>query len=205
MFSVYGVSGRLFMGAASDLPQVPGVRALLRSRPVGAIGLDPSASETGENQRRAAAPAGPGLGGRTAAAYESTLPTQRRPLTQVQEVMSLQPTTLPLDMAAETAQRWLAEQGWGQAPVVNARGVLVGMLLARAAQGVPGNSVRDLMLSPVPSVQPATELRQVAKVLLDTGLPALPVVDEQGAVIGLVSRLDLLRALAHDPPLDLWS
>lgn len=204
MFSVYGVSGRLFMGAASDMPQVPGVRSLLRSRPIGAIGLDPSASETGENQRRAIAPGGPGLG-RTAAAYGNSVPAQRRPLTLVQDVMTAQPTAVSVAMEAEQALRLLVEQGWGQAPVVNAQGVLVGMLVVGAAQASPGKLVADLMLSPVPSVQALTELRQVAKVLLDTGLPALPVVDEQGTVTGLVSRFDLLRALAHDPPLDLWS
>ena len=36
------------------------------------------------------------------------------------------------------------------------------------------------------------------------GLPGVPVVDEVGAVLGFVSRTDLLRALATDPPLDLW-
>lgn len=204
MFSVYGVSGRLFMGAASDMPQVPGVRSLLRSRPVGAIGLDPSASETGENQRRAVAPGGSALG-RTAAAYGNAAPTQRRPLTLVQDVMTAQPTAVSLGQPVAQALRLLAEQEWGQAPVVNEHGVLVGLLVAAAAGATNGTTVADLMLSPVPSVQAVTELRQVAKVLLDTGLPALPVVDEQGAVIGLVSRFDLLRALAHDPPLDLWS
>jgi CBS domain-containing protein len=60
------------------------------------------------------------------------------------------------------------------------------------------------MSTPVPSVAPSTDIRRVARVLLDTGLPGLPVVDEQGLVVGFVSRSDILRAVVTEPPLDLW-
>jgi CBS domain-containing protein len=65
-------------------------------------------------------------------------------------------------------------------------------------------SVLDVMSSPVPSVSADTDLRRVARVLLDTGLPGLAVVDEQGQVTGFVARSDILRAVVTDPPLDLW-
>jgi CBS domain-containing protein len=64
--------------------------------------------------------------------------------------------------------------------------------------------VVDVMWTPVPSVSPDTDIRRVARVLLDTGLPGLPVVDEEGKVTGFVSRSDILRAVVADPPLDLW-
>ena len=59
-------------------------------------------------------------------------------------------------------------------------------------------------VDPVPATSAETDLRRVATVLLDTGLPGLPVVDERGAVAGFVSRSDILRAVTADPPLDLW-
>ena len=65
--------------------------------------------------------------------------------------------------------------------------------------------VSEVMVSPVPTVSADTELRRVAAVLLDTGLPGLPVTDEWGSMAGFVSRTDILRAVAADPPLDLWS
>jgi CBS domain-containing protein len=71
---------------------------------------------------------------------------------------------------------------------------------ALLAQGVA-----DIMWTPVPSVGPETEIRRVARVLLDTGLPGLAVIDEGGLVIGFVSRSDILRAVVADPPLDLWT
>ncbi len=65
--------------------------------------------------------------------------------------------------------------------------------------------VSSVMLSPVPAVSEDTDLRRVARVLLDTHLPGLPVVAEDGQVAGFISRSDILRAVVHDPPLDLWS
>jgi CBS domain-containing protein len=41
--------------------------------------------------------------------------------------------------------------------------------------------------------------------LQETGLSGLPVVAADGLVIGFVSRSDILRAVSHDPPLDLWA
>jgi CBS domain-containing protein len=109
----------------------------------------------------------------------------------------------------------------GQAPVVNAQGMLVG-LLSRAElmqrDRLPGpdthalvwkallvQSVTELMFTPLPAVAPDTDIRRVARVLLDTGLPGLPVVDDAGMVQGFVSRSDILRAVVADPPLDLWT
>jgi len=40
---------------------------------------------------------------------------------------------------------------------------------------------------------------------MDTGLPGLPVTDANGSLSGFVNRTDILRAVAADPPLDLWS
>ena len=65
--------------------------------------------------------------------------------------------------------------------------------------------VSEVMASPIPAVTADTELRRVAAVLLDTGLPGLPVTDEAGVLAGFISRTDILRAVAADPPLDLWS
>jgi CBS domain-containing protein len=71
-------------------------------------------------------------------------------------------------------------------------------------QALLAQSVVDVMWTPVPSVATDTDIRRVARVLLDTGLPGLPVVDDGGKVVGFVSRSDILRAVVADPPLDLW-
>jgi CBS domain-containing protein len=61
------------------------------------------------------------------------------------------------------------------------------------------------MLTPIPSVSPQADMRRVATALVDSGLPGLPVVDDEGRVVGFVSRTDVLRAALKDAGLDVWS
>ena len=52
---------------------------------------------------------------------------------------------------------------------------------------------RDVMVSPVITVKPSTLVREVAKIFLERRISAVPVVDEQGKLVGIVSEGDLLR------------
>lgn len=219
MFSVYGVMGRVFSGPVDEMHQVPGIRPLSRSRAVAAIGLDPSASDSGDNQRRSSSLEA--LSHRSASAYVQAGQPLRHPISQVHEVASPRAFTVPVSTVALEAWQAMADQGVAQAPVVDDKGVLVGMLLRAdllRPELLPGpnahplawrawlaQSVQEVMWSPVPSVLGDAEIRHVARVLLDSGLPGMPVVDAQGVVTGFVSRSDLLRAMIHDPPLDTWS
>ena len=156
-------------------------------------------------------------------AYLSTtksLHPERRPLLHVADVMSVRPVAVEPDTVVNNAWQQLAEHGVAQAPVLNPQGRVIGLLLRAdmapldllpepgaiaEAIALARRPVREVMLSPVPAVSPDTDLRRVAAALLDTGLPGLPVTDETGALIGFVSRADILKAVAADPPLDLWS
>jgi CBS domain-containing protein len=227
MFFVYGTSGQLFRGSMEQLRQIRGVGSLARTRRVEALGRD------GREASEDAAASSAILRESAARGFESSRPAhlsayrqtqqnsaQRRPLTFVADVMSHQPITLPDSATVLQAWQLLSDRGVGQAPVLNAAGYLVGLLTradllqpqqlsnparhALAWQALLARSVIDIMATPVPSVAPESDIRRVAQVLLDTGLPGLPVVDEQGRVSGFISRSDILRAVVTEPPLDLW-
>ena len=223
MFSVYGKAGRVFCGSMEELRQIGPISRSSRSLVVAPIGLDPQ--DQHPSRFSDLAPVVPrDVAHRTAlAAYEQTrnpgLP--RHPLTHVDAVMSQPVVTVADTFSVEQAWQVLAENRLGQAPVVAAGGMLVG-LITRAdlmhPERMPGpdshalvwrallmQSVVDVMWTPVPSVSADADIRRVARVMLDSGLPGLPVVDEEGRVTGFVSRADILRAVVADPPLDLWS
>ncbi|BCO25607.1 inosine-5'-monophosphate dehydrogenase [Rhodoferax lithotrophicus] len=226
MFFVYGTSGQLFRGSMEQLRQIHGVGSLARARRSAAVGRDgrDAVEQPGSAfavlaglVRKDDVPRHP-----VVAAYSQTqqVTSQRHPLSTVGDVMSQHPITLTDSASVLDGWQLLAEKGVGQAPVVDAAGHLVGLLtradllkperLPTAEQQVQAwqilmhQNVKDIMWTPVPSVGPVADLRRVAQVLLDTGLPGLPVVDEQGKVNGFVSRTDILRAVVNDPPLDLW-
>ncbi len=224
MFSVYGKAGRIFRGSMEELHHVGPVAAVARAHAVAAVGLDPEDQNPARFSVLGSQPLPTDTVHRTAlAAYDQArkpdLP--RQPVTQVHTVMSRSVITLVDSLNVEDAWQVLAKNQVGQAPVVSAAGILVG-LLSRAdlmrPERLPGpeshalvwralllQGVVDVMWTPVPSVAPDADIRHVARVLLDTGLPGLPVVDDHGAVIGFISRSDILRAVVADPPLDLWT
>ena len=227
MFSVYGTSGQLFRGNMEQLRQIGGVGALARTHailPIGRDGRDPA-----EESERAFSGVARKMAGKedatridplSAYAQSQQSPQQRRPLSRVADLMSHQPITLPDSATVLQAWHVLADKAIGQAPVVDAKGQLVGLLTradllkperlpspeshAQVWRALLMQNVKDIMWTPVPSAGVDSDIRHVAGVLLDTGLPGLPVVDEQGQVNGFISRSDILRAVVTDPPLDLW-
>jgi CBS domain-containing protein len=225
MFSLYGKAGRIFRGSMDELRKIGPLSAVARSHRVMPVAQ-------GSDFVSALNPAHGG-GTNTAephtvrnlavAAYAQTnqMEMPRHPLTRVDDIMTRTVVTIPDSDNIGQAWTLLAEHQLGQAPVVNPQGTLVG-LLSRAdlmrSDRIPGpdthalvwkallvQSVTELMFTPLPAVAPDTDIRRVARVLLDTGLPGLPVVDEGGRVSGFVSRSDILRAVVADPPLDLWT
>ncbi|MDD2926934.1 CBS domain-containing protein [Rhodoferax sp.] len=230
MFSVYGTSGRLFRGNLEQLRQVGGVGALARTHGVQAVerdGRDEAAESSGAYARANPGPSAHATSGDEAhrhvlAAYTdaSTVTLPRHPLSTVRDLMSREVITLRDTATVLQAWQTLSEKAVGQAPVVDANGRLVGLLTradllkperlpspdshALVWRALMQQNVKAIMLTPVASVAPETDIRRVARVLLDTGLPGLPVVDESGVVAGFISRSDILRAVVTDPPLDLW-
>ncbi|MDD4942200.1 CBS domain-containing protein [Rhodoferax sp.] len=227
MFFVYGTSGQVFHGSMEQLRQIHGVGSLARARRTAAVGRD---GRDEAEQPGSAFAAVSGMGAKDAAsprpapvaAYTQAQQGahQRRPLTTVADVMSHPAITLLESASVQEGWQLLAQKSIGQAPVVNLTGQLVGLLTraellsperlphpeqnAMAWQALLRQPITALMWTPVPSVGPEADLRRVAQVLLDTGLPGLPVVDAQGQVTGFVSRSDILRAVVTDPPLDVW-
>lgn len=68
--------------------------------------------------------------------------------------------------------------------------------LARDYIRAHGRKVSDIMTSPAIFAAPDTELSKIASLMERNGIKRLPVV-ENGRLVGLVSRVDLLRAFAE--------
>lgn len=225
MFFVFGPSGQMYRGGAENLATIAPVRRVQRPQALRTRSLDEQAQPELPVQP-AAHPVAPPVNLRLQDAVSAYAQTEqgpqqgRKPLTLVSDVMTQEALTVQPDAMVNDAWQTLAEHHVAQAPVVDAQGHVVGLLLradmapldllpepgaVQQAIDLARRPVADVMVSPVPTVAADTELRRVAAVLLDTGLPGLPVTDDAGALAGFISRTDILRAVAADPPLDLWS
>lgn len=222
MFYVFGINGPMYHGGPERLSQIAPVRRVSRSQALNTLVADTDSSpqlqqpSTETTLRRA-----PAQG--AVAAYASTAQgpqEERRPLSLVRDVMTRGALTVSPRRMVNDAWHTLATHHVSQAPVLNDAGQVIGLLLradmapldllpapgaVRDALALARRPVSEVMVTPVPTVSEDTDLRRVASVLLDNGLPGLPVTDEQGQLAGFISRTDLLKAIASDPPLDLWS
>lgn len=210
MFGLTGVDGEFFRGTLEDMLRTQRVGAARRVRGLEREEGEPitPAAQQDEHRYQAAAAA-------YAAARQAS--PDRGPVYHAYQVMSRRVLTLPVTTPVDAAWRALAEANVGQAPVVSAERLLVG-LVSRShllhvlnehdgrISDIRARSVADVMQTPIITAEPAVDVRRLAEALLAWDLPALPVVDpESHVLVGIVSRSDVLRCVIHDPPLTLWA
>lgn len=233
MFSIFGTSGALFKGPLEDLIRVPSVLPAARTRHIDPLLAHMDDVERRSRYTEWPKPAThtadlPPPAGRQGAQatgeyarMQRPAAPQRRVLRTVRDVMSTRIISVGDDQTIQQGWQVLADAGVGQAPVVGADGELVGLfsraeLLRQGQLPSPDQGalawriwlsqpLQRIMTSPVPAVYPETDLRRLAQVLLYANLPGLPVLDSDERLQGFVSRHDVLKAVVHDPPLDLWS
>jgi CBS domain-containing protein len=64
--------------------------------------------------------------------------------------------------------------------------------------------VRDIMTTPVHTVRQDAAVADAAGLLAARGITALPVLDAAGALVGIVSRRDILRAVVRGDDVLTW-
>lgn len=69
--------------------------------------------------------------------------------------------------------------------------------LAKEARFLEQTFVRDVMRTAVVCVMPAESIPRAAKLLLTAGVGALPVVDGDGNLVGIVTEHDIVRTVAE--------
>lgn len=216
MFSLYGLSGQNFRGTLEQLTALPGVSTSRRLRAIAQDGEEPAPTFVTRIDGR---PGGGHSGARETAAQSYRdmleLEQERGPLYQASQIMTRDVLTLAAEVSASVAWRTLLGRGLHQAPVLDGGQNLVGLVterdllttfnLERQQSRTPlARHVRDVMISPVVCADADTDIRRIARVMLEFDLPAIPVVTETRGLLGLVSRGDILRAVSGDPPLSLW-
>ncbi|MDZ4202120.1 MAG: CBS domain-containing protein [Gallionella sp.] len=206
MFSVYGITGQVFNGTLEAMNRV---QRLAHARSARVIAQD------GDERGGEAVVAHPSQ--EAVRAYRNMLPEnlERGPLVHAAQVMSRPAITVRDDATAAEAWRTLHDRHIRQAPVLDAGGNLIGLVSERdllTVIDVDGGEVienlrrrvRDVMTTPVVAAVPVTDIRRIAAAMLTGVVDGVPVVGEDGRLLGFVSRSDVLRAVVNDPPLSLW-
>lgn len=140
--------------------------------------------------------------------------------TSVGEVMTKDVITVKKDADIHEVSRLLSESRISGAPVVNDENSVIGIIteadvlsmtgmkhghtfkdIIRHILGEPlperreGKRVEDVMTSPSITTTPNADIREVAKILNEKRIKRLPVIDEKGKLVGIISRADIVRAM----------
>jgi CBS-domain-containing membrane protein len=128
----------------------------------------------------------------------------------VAAVMRREPITIPVHAPLFEGIALMAEHRVRHIPVVDERRRVVGMLSDRDVRAAVGDPIEAMHLelpeleslsaSTVMSLEPVTigasaSLSEACRHLIDDRVGALPVLDEEGRLVGIVSYVDVLRFL----------
>jgi CBS domain-containing protein len=135
----------------------------------------------------------------------------------VEEVMTTDVATVELRTPLKEVARILAARGVSAVPVLNGDGSLAGIVSeadilrkeqyqdelvsrprrrfgrGRKPRPKTGDVAAEMMSSPAVTIGPDASLVSAANVMMKSNVKRLPVVDEDGCLVGIVSRADLLR------------
>jgi len=136
---------------------------------------------------------------------------------QVREVMTTDVMTVGPDVGLKAAARLMIERGISGLPVVDERGIiteadfvkqeadrshrryrrLLDALFGEREHRPVGETVGDAMTRHPIVIDPATRIAEAAREMADRGIKRLPVVDDAGHLVGIVSRADIMRAFVR--------
>ena len=134
----------------------------------------------------------------------------------VEDVMTEHPVTVRPDTGVKAALTKLAFVGITAVPVVDAEGRVCGIVSEADFIGeviddpraherpitvrplTPARTVEDVYTRDPITVRPHDDVTAVVDLMTTKGFKSLPVVDDRHRLVGMVSRSDVVRALARD-------
>ncbi|MDX1347068.1 MAG: CBS domain-containing protein [Thiomicrorhabdus chilensis] len=209
MFVVYSPEGRSFIGAAQNLP-------VLKVDPAKRIKASPKASL--EDMRMEPDHSNPHFREQAALKQYQHVQQpemQRHTVVKVEEIMTTPVITMDLHTSIEEAWKLMDERNIHHLPVME-NNQLIGMcsrtdVLKRVILNEQGElelampeGVVVIMQSEVVTAKQGTEIRQVAMALTQYHIGALPIIDEEEKLVGIVTLSDLVKRLSQQPPVELY-
>lgn len=204
------------------MPIVQAINGIVETYPVRPVTprepvVDAVDSQAGKEPRQQA-------GGRAQLAAQQAYQEQTRqartpkPAILARDLMTAPVVTLPSDATIVDAWMLMTRRSFRHLPVSSVHGTLVGMVSDRdlirhapdlVIAGIQSTAARrrlaEVMSPRVLSATPTTDIREIARVMMDERVGALPILDTDRHPVGIISKQDLLRGLATHGPVELWT
>ena len=138
------------------------------------------------------------------------------PVYHVKDIMTKEVFYIDNKSSIKEAYDLLFQKKIAQIPVISFGKKIVGMISKKIIlnlimanieniQNVLNRKIEDISLPEIITAESISDIRRVAKVMIDFKLDAIPIVDEESILLGIVSKTDILKAVSFLPKLQLWS
>jgi acetoin utilization protein AcuB len=146
----------------------------------------------------------------------SRLVNEKERVYYASEIMSSPVISIEPEITAADAWIRFGESSVRHMPVLSASGDIIGILSERdllkqliirdgKVEDAVEIKVKDIMSREVIATNPGTDIRRVARAMLEQHIGLMPVVAEDNTLAGVVTRSDILHAIIHLPGLSLWA
>lgn len=157
-------------------------------------------------------------GGQTG--YQKQAQQERRPAILARQIMASPVVILPPEATVAEAWELIRTKRFRHVPVVSHENKLVGIISDRDLLLEAGNiystispqdnagqeqtTIQGLIRRKVLTASPDTGIREIARILFEERIGSMPIVDDKGMLVGIITRSDILRTIINNAPLDLW-
>lgn len=134
----------------------------------------------------------------------------------VSDIMTKECISINEDASIYEAYELLKENKISQVPIVTLSNQIVGLINKKIILNTMMDDIdnvkeilqyklKELELPDYVATEAISDIRRVAKVMINHKIDAMPVVSDNGLLLGIVSKTDIIKALSHIPDLQLWA
>ncbi len=131
------------------------------------------------------------------------------------QIMSSPVLTLSIDATFEKAWKLIVDYRFRHVPIATEGDKLFGILsdrdLLREAALITQDglreekNIRNIIKTNVLTASPDTEIKKIAQLFFDERIGSMPIIDEDGILLGIITRSDILRTIVNQAPVELWT
>jgi len=128
------------------------------------------------------------------------------------DIMTQKVVKLHPDDSIHDAWNTLSESGFHHIPVIDDDQSVVAIMsdrdLLKSLVDNPDsweNNIMTVAVHPVICALKTTDIRQASNILYEYDIGALPILNDEHEICGIITRNDILKLLSHYGPMELWA
>jgi CBS domain-containing protein len=134
----------------------------------------------------------------------------------VKDVMTKECITINVNSTLFDAYELLKEKKISQLPIVTDTNKIVNIINKKAilnllmedftnGRATLNKDFNNIILEDFITTDPISDIRRVAQVMIQNKTDAIPVVNKNDLLVGIISKTDIINAVSHIPDFQLWA